>query len=77
MTGWFGHSAKELSNLIVRRGALAGILPIPLLHGAAGPADEIAIFGGIGAVLLILAFLSWRAGRERKKRRRRTRGQRH
>jgi hypothetical protein len=31
--------------------------------------DEIFIFGGIGVILMGLAFLSWRSGRDRKRRR--------
>jgi hypothetical protein len=52
--------------------AFAGVLPIPLflLHGASGPYDDIAIFGGVGFVVAALVFLSWRAGRERKRRER-------
>ncbi len=54
---------------------MLGILPVVLLHGTgASGYDEILIFGGIGLVILVLVYLSWRAGkknkRERSKRRR-------
>lgn len=54
-----------------------GITPLPLLHGAGGPYDELIIFGGIGALLLVLAYLSWRAskGKEKRRRKRKTRNQ--
>jgi hypothetical protein len=53
---------------IVIRGVGGIPLILPLLHGASGFWDEIFIFGGIGVILLGLAFLSWRSGRTRKRR---------
>jgi hypothetical protein len=48
--------------------AIAAVSVI-LLHGQGGSQfDELFIFGGIGLVLAVLGFLSWRAGRQRKKR---------
>ena len=44
-------------------------LILPLLHGGSGMWDEIFIFGGIGVIIMGLAFLSWRSGRDRKRRR--------
>jgi hypothetical protein len=38
---------------------------IPLLHGAAGPYDEIIVIGGFGLLLIFLGYLSWRAGEEK------------
>ncbi|MDA1279893.1 MAG: hypothetical protein O3B95_07605 [Chloroflexi bacterium] len=48
-----------------------GISSIPLLHGAGGAYDELIIFGGIGLLLIVLAYLSWRASANKEKRRRR------
>ena len=43
-------------------------VPIFLLHGTGSSKfDELIIFGGIVLVLVVLGFLSWRAGRRRKK----------
>jgi hypothetical protein len=46
---------------------------LPLLHGTGGAYDELIIFGGIGLLLVVLGYLSWRAskgkGERRKKRR--------
>lgn len=47
------------------------VMSIPLLHGAGGAAyDELIIYGGIGALLIGLGFLAWKAGKEKDKRRR-------
>ena len=43
---------------------------LPLLHGAVGIWDEVAIYGGLGLIFLTLMFLSWRARRQKKRRRR-------
>ena len=46
-------------------------LSIPLLHGTGGSAyDELIIFGGIGVVIVVLGYLSWRASKQKDKRRR-------
>ncbi len=43
---------------------------IPLLHGTGGSAyDELIIFGGIGAIIVVLGYLSWRASKEKDRRR--------
>jgi hypothetical protein len=42
---------------------------IPLLHGAGGTYDELILFGGIGLVLVVLAFLSWKASKGKDARR--------
>lgn len=61
-------------GLVASRGqAIAGAAPFVLLHGTGGAYDEIAIFGGIGLVILALVFLSWRAGRDKKRREKRRR----
>ncbi len=45
-----------------------GVLPSVLLHGAGVAGfDELAIFGGIGVIILGLIYLSWRSGRKRKR----------
>jgi hypothetical protein len=55
------------------------VFPMILLHGGSDSGvaryDELILFGGIGLVLAVLVFLSWRAGRQgnNKKRRRRRR----
>ena len=41
---------------------------LPLLHGSAGQWDEVAIYGGLGLVILAMLGLSWRASRRRKRR---------
>lgn len=44
---------------------------IPLLHGVGGAAyDELIIFGGIGALIVVLGYLSWKASKDKDKRRR-------
>jgi hypothetical protein len=43
---------------------------IPLLHGAGGQYDELILFGGIGLLLVGLAFLSWKASKGKDERRR-------
>lgn len=53
--------------------ASAGLLPAILAHGATGAYDEVFIFGGIGLVIAVLIFMSWRAGRNRKREERRRR----
>ena len=51
---------------------------IPLLHGVGGAYDEAIIFGGIGVLLIVLGYLSWRAskGKEERRRKRKARRQR-
>ena len=44
-------------------------ISLPLLHGAAGQWDEVAIYGGFGLIILAMIALSWRASRRRKRRR--------
>lgn len=48
-------------------------ISIPLLHGAGGAYDELIIFGGIGLLLVGLAFLSWKASKGKDERRRKRR----
>ncbi len=56
----YGHSGGSVS---------LGVLPAVLLHGTgASSFDEIAIFGGVGLIIGVLIFLSWRAGRKRNAR---------
>ena len=52
---------------------MLGLAPLVLAHGTNGAFDEIAIFGGIGLIILALIFLSWRAGRDKKRREERRR----
>ena len=42
----------------------------PLLHGAGGKYDELIVFGGMGLILIGLAFMSWRASEAKHARRR-------
>ena len=42
----------------------------PLFHGASGKYDELIIFGGMGLILIGLAFLSWRASEAKQNRHR-------
>lgn len=53
------------------------IAPMILLHGGSDSGvaryDELFLFGGIGLVLGVLVFLSWRAGKQRNKKGRRRR----
>ncbi len=48
---------------------------LPLLHGVGGAYDEAIIFGGIGVLLVVLAFLSWKAskGKEARRKKRKAR----
>lgn len=47
------------------------ITSIPLLHGTGGSAyDELIIFGGIGLIIGVLGYLSWRASKQKEERRR-------
>ena len=63
-----GPATPPVSTTTIR--GIGGLpLILPLLHGASGMWDEIFIFGGIGVILMGLAFLSWRSGRDRKRRR--------
>jgi hypothetical protein len=50
---------------------------IPLLHGVGGAYDEAIIFGGIGVLLVGLAFLSWRASKGKEERRRKRKAKRN
>ena len=51
---------------------------IPLLHIVGGSSyDELIIFGGIGAIIAVLGYLSWRAGMEKDERRRNRRSKKH
>ena len=55
-----------------------GITSIPFLHGTGGAAyDELIIFGGIGAIIVVLGYLSWRASKEKDRRRRDRRSKKH
>lgn len=50
------------------------IMPhLPLLHGAAGPYDELLIFGGMGLLLVALGYLSWRSTKSKDERRKKRR----
>ncbi|MBG82476.1 MAG: hypothetical protein FI699_07580 [SAR202 cluster bacterium] len=53
-----------------------GIISLPLLHGVLGPYDEAIVFGGIGALLVGLGWLSWRASKEKEQRRKKRRAKR-
>ncbi len=47
---------------------MPGVLAtVPLLHGAAGPWDDIAIFGVMVGVLVLMLVLAWRAGKDKRK----------
>ena len=51
---------------------------IPLLHIVGESSyDELIIFGGIGAIIAVLGYLSWRASMEKDKRRRNRRSKKH
>lgn len=52
-------------------------MQIPLLHGAGGAYDELIIFGGIGLLLVGLAFLSWKASKGKEERRRKRKAKRN
>ncbi|MEX0763188.1 MAG: hypothetical protein WD208_09345 [Dehalococcoidia bacterium] len=56
------------------RGGIHALVPLPLLHGAAGIWDELVVLGLFLGTIGFLAFLSWRAGRDRKRRRAQGRG---
>ena len=64
---------RKIGRAASRGPVIAGVAPFVLLHGTGGAYDEIAIFGGIGLVILALVFLSWRAGRDKKRREKRRR----
>ena len=49
---------------------------LPLLHGAGGAYDELIIFGGIGVLLVGLAYLSWKASKDKEERRKKRRAKR-
>jgi hypothetical protein len=49
---------------------------LPLLHGAGGAYDELIIFGGIGGILIVLGYLSWKASKNKDKRRRKRKARR-
>jgi len=49
---------------------------IPLLHGVGGAYDEAIIFGGIGVLLIVLGYLSWRASKGKEERRRKRKARR-
>ena len=49
---------------------------IPLLHGVGGSYDEAIIFGGIGVLLIVLGFLSWKASKGKEKRRKKRKARR-
>ncbi|MDP6055470.1 MAG: hypothetical protein QF676_03985 [Dehalococcoidia bacterium] len=48
---------------------------LPLLHGVGGAYDELIIFGGIGLILVVLGYLSWKAsnGKEQRRQKRKAR----
>lgn len=50
---------------------------IPLAHGAGGAYDELIIFGGIGLLLVVLAYLSWRASSNKEERRKKRKARRN
>jgi hypothetical protein len=50
---------------------------LPLLHGAGGSYDELIIFGGIGLLLVVLGFLSWKASKGKDERRKKRRARRN
>ncbi len=52
-------------------------IQLPLLHGAGGAYDELIIFGGIGLLLVGLAFLSWRASKGKEERRKKRKAKRN
>tara|TARA_Y100001934_G_C12386059_1_gene795806 strand:- start:5460 stop:5645 length:186 start_codon:yes stop_codon:yes gene_type:complete len=54
----------------------AEFVSLPLLHGAFGAYDELIIFGGIGVLLVGLAYLSWRASKDKDERRKKRRAKR-
>ena len=49
---------------------------LPLLHGAGGAYDELLIFGGIGLLLVVLGYLSWRSSKGKDERRKKRRARR-
>jgi hypothetical protein len=56
---------------------LSGNSYIPLLHGVGGQYDELILFGGIGLLLLVLGYLSWRARKGKDERRRKRKARRN
>lgn len=53
---------------------ISDLMSIPLLHGTGGSAyDELAIYGGIAAIGLVLGYLAWRAGKGKDRNRRKRR----
>lgn len=70
---------KRNENLVRNGGtaisgpAMIGVSPLVLAHGSNGVYDEIAIFGGIGLIIIALIYLSWKAGRDKKRREERRR----
>ena len=52
------------------RASLAAPAVVPLLHGASGPWDDLAVFASIVLILGVMIVLSWRAGRDKRKQKR-------
>jgi hypothetical protein len=53
---------------------ISDLTSIPLLHGTGGSAyDELAIYGGIAAIVSVLGYLTWRAGKKKDRNRRKRR----
>jgi hypothetical protein len=43
---------------------------LPLLHGASGVWDDVAVFAGLMIMVGVVTFLSWRSGREKRRKKR-------
>lgn len=48
---------------------------LPLLHGASGPWDDIAVFAALMVMVGVVTFMAWKSGRQ-KRRAKRTAGRR-
>jgi hypothetical protein len=57
----------DVQEQLIRRYVLSSF---PLLHGAGGAFDELPLYLGIAAVLIVLACLSWKATKNKDQRRR-------
>jgi hypothetical protein len=54
-----------------------GMTYLPLLHGTGvSTYDELLIFGGIGLLLVVLGYLSWRSSKGKDERRKKRRARR-
>ena len=59
------------------RASLAAPAVVPLLHGASGVWDDLAVFAAVVLALGAMIYLSWRAGKDKRKQKRAARKARH